>query len=106
MQDNKSDVGSEAGSIDQAEFLSLLDTPKVELEAFMGDPMNYQTFFAIFDETLGDNKSLQSETNLALLLQYTTAVARSSIRNCVLIGGKEGCEQARKFFCSALVIHI
>ena len=60
--------------MDQAEFLSLLTTPKVELESFTGDPLNYQTFFAIFDEAVGDNKSPQSETKLTRLLQYNRQV--------------------------------
>ena len=96
VHDNKSAFGAEAGSMDQAKFLSLLNTPKVELESFTGDPLNYQTFFAIVDEAVGDNNSLQSETKLTPLLQYTTGEARSAIRNCALLGGKEGYEQARK----------
>ena len=69
--------------------------PKVEIECFDGNPTNFQSFFAIFDE-LVDKLVCGSQIKLTRLLQYTSGAARAAIRNCALIGGDEGYRQARE----------
>jgi len=77
------------------QFLSALLLPKVEIEKFSGDPLKYQSFVALFNETV-DNKSVDDDAKLSRLLQYTTGAAKDAIRSCALIGGTEGYLQAQK----------
>ena len=80
--------------ITSSELSSLLNVPKVELDIFDGDPLKYQSFLAIFDEIV-DSKISDGQIKLTRLLQYTSGLAKSSIRNCALIGGNAGYKQAR-----------
>ena len=79
---------------DAKEFMSMINLPKVELEPFDGDPLQYHTFFAVFKESV-DDVLPDGRTKLNRLLQYTCGAAKTAIRSCSLLGGDEGYEQAR-----------
>ena len=76
------------------ELMAIMNLPKVELETYNGDPMQYHTFIAAFEENV-DKVIRDSQIKLTRLLQYTTGDAKSAIRTCALIGGDKGYEQAR-----------
>ncbi|XP_014668800.1 PREDICTED: uncharacterized protein LOC106810050 [Priapulus caudatus] len=84
----------EGGEHDKQSLLNLIIIPKVEIEVFTGDPLQYQTFMAIFDEAV-HNKCSDGQARLTRLLQYTGGPAKDAIRNCALIGGATGYQQAR-----------
>ena len=81
-------------SIAREELMSLLSIPKVEIEVFSGNPVQYLSFMAIFDELIG-RKAVEDQVKLTRLLQYTTGPAKAAIRNCALVGGHEGYQHAR-----------
>ena len=76
------------------DMVSLMNIPKVEIDAYDGDPMKYLTFVTIFVETI-DSKLTDSRIKLTRLLQYTTGAAKAAISNCALIGGDAGYTQVR-----------
>ena len=76
------------------ELIDMLSMPKTELDVFNGDPLEFQSFMAVFDETV-DCKKIDDQVKLTRLLQYTSGPAKSAIKNCSLVGGKEGYQQAR-----------
>lgn len=95
VRDNASDVSDSASTVSQAELFSLLSLPKAEIDVFTGNPLDYQSFMAIFDETI-HNRCDDGQVRLTRLLQYTSGAAKLAIKNCTLIGGKAGYEQARE----------
>ena len=97
--DSTSDKTTDPSLELQARMINLLSIPKVELDSFSGDPLEYQTFFAIFDELIDANLS-NDQVKLTRLLQYTKGPAKESIRNCALIGGAEGYKKAREILRS------
>ena len=68
--------------------------PKVELDKFDGNPLEYLTFIAVFDEVV-DNTVMDGQVKLTRLLHYTCGSAKAAIRNCALVGGESGYDQAR-----------
>ena len=90
--DDKSFVAS--SDLSREELMAIMNLPKVELETYNGDPMQYHTFIAAFEENV-DKVIRDSQIKLTRLLQYTTGDAKSAIRTCALIGGDKGYEQAR-----------
>lgn len=74
---------------------SLLNLPRIELEAFDGDPLKFHGFIAIFDETV-DKMVKDDQIKLTRLLQYTTGKARDAIRSCVLSSDGNGYSKARE----------
>ena len=81
-------------SLSAAEMLSVLTLPKAEIDVFSGNPLEYQSFFAIFDECI-HNKVNDDQIRLTRLLQYTSGPAKLAIKNCSLIGGTVGYQNAR-----------
>ena len=74
-----------------AELIDMLSMPKKELDVFNGGPLE---FMAVYDETV-DCMKIDHQVKLTRLLQYTSGTAKSAIKNCSLVGGKEGYQQAR-----------
>ena len=88
--------GSNASDgLSQREFLSIINLPKVEIEKFSGDPLQYHAFIAVFDENV-DKVTQQPSSKLSRLLQYTDGEAKKAIKPCSLIGGEAGYMQARR----------
>ncbi len=68
-----------------SDFISLINLPKVEIEPFDGNPMNYHSFMALFREHV-DNTKLTPSIKLSRLVQYTTGPAKKAILPCVMQG--------------------
>ena len=81
-------------AVTREDLLHYLHLPKVELDKFDGNPLEYLTFIAVFDEVV-DNTVMDGQVKLTRLLQYTCGSAKAAIRNCALIGGEFGYNQAR-----------
>ena len=81
-------------AIAQADLIISLNVPKVVIDKFEGNPLDYLTFMALFDEVV-HTKVMYGQVNLTRLLQYTTGPAKMAIKNCALIGGVAGYTQAR-----------
>lgn len=81
--------GIEAEDITRGELLSLLNMPKVELQTFNGDPLQYHQFIKAFEQNVGCICS-DSDLKLSRLMQYTDGPAKEAIRGCQLIGGDRG----------------
>ena len=79
---------------DNTELIDMLSIPKLELDKFDGNPLEYHSFINVFDENVG-NKTSDDRVKLTRLLQYTTRSAKAAIRNCTLISGSAGYKQAR-----------
>ena len=77
------------------ELIDLLSMPKVEIDVFSGDPLEFQSFMTVFDETV-HSKGVEDQVKLTRLLQYTVGPAKSAIRGCALIGGTDGYQRARE----------
>ena len=89
-----------SGDVEQADFVTLLNAPKVELDAYDGDPMQYNTFISLFDEVVGNNNMLTSGAKLTRLMQYTAGEAKRAISGCAVIGGEAGYNKAREILSS------
>ena len=81
-------------TVTREDLLHYMHIPKVELDKFDGNPLEYLTFIAVFDEVV-DNTVMDGQLKLTRLLQYTSGSAKAAIRNCSLIGGESGYSQAR-----------
>ena len=89
LNDSNINLGSEP-----ADLVSILSAPNVKLDPFKGDPLEFQSFMAIFDELVGDS-TLTYQGKLTRLIQATEGDAKSAIKSCSLISGKSGYETAR-----------
>ena len=81
------DPPASAPTVTREDFLNCMHVPKVELDKFYGNPLEYLTFIAVFDEMV-DRKVTDGQVKLTRLLQYTSGPAKSAIKNCALIGGE------------------
>ena len=91
----KSKVGAKnSENISRSELLGLLNLPSVQLDYFDGDPLQYHSFFAVFDERV-DRVTSDCRIKLSRLLQYCTGKAKRAIRFCSLIDGDQGYTEAR-----------
>lgn len=73
---------------------TLINLPKVEIKPFDGNPLDYHSFIATFDE-LVDKVVTDSRAKLTRLLQSTMGNAKEAIKSCILIRGDDGYQQAR-----------
>ena len=72
----------------------VLSLPRMEIQKFDGNPLNYSNFIAVFDECV-DKPISDCQTKLMRLFQFTTGDANYAIRACVSVGGSEGYSEAR-----------
>ena len=79
----------------QRDIVGLLNLPKIELEPFDGNPLNYHSFMAVFDEVV-HNVACDAKVKLTRLLQFTKDKAKEAIKSCILLKGDEGYLQARE----------
>lgn len=66
--------------------LTKMQLPKVEIQPFEGDPLQYYSFMMVFTETV-EQVIDDKRACLTRLLQYTTGRAHDAIKNCALIKG-------------------
>ena len=87
---------SKAGSdpVSQTDFMNMWLVPKVDLDKFDGDTLDFQNFMSLFDESIG-NKLSDDPMKLTRLLYYVSGPAKAAIKGCALVGGTEGYKQAR-----------
>ena len=76
---------AEPGSLSQAQLVNLINLPKVQIDVFSGNALDYQNFMVLFDDNV-DKKLDDDSLKLSRLLQYTSGQAKESIKNCVLLG--------------------
>ena len=101
--DNQSEAGSSSAQSDvkptivpqQASLEGLMNLPRVEIEAFSGDPMKYHAFIAVFEQSV-EKLCEDGSARLTRLLQYTEGKAKKAIRACSIIGGQDGYDRARE----------
>ena len=63
------------------EMSRLLRIPQVNLDVFTGNPLDYQNFIAVFEESV-DSQFVDDQQKLTRLLQYTGGVAKAAIKHC------------------------
>ena len=63
----------------------MINLPKVEIDPFTGDPLEYQRFIILFNENV-DSRIDDDKLKLSWLLQFCTGQAKESIKNCALLG--------------------
>ena len=88
------DPPADASTITREDLLNYMHVPNVELDKFDGNPLEYLTFIAVFDEMV-DRRVADAQVKLTWLLQYTSGSVKAAIKNCALIGGEAGYEEAR-----------
>ena len=78
---------------DENVLAQVLSLPRMEIEKFDGNPMNYYNFVAVFNECV-DKQISDCQTKLIRLFQFT-GDAKNAIRACVSTGGSKGYADAR-----------
>ena len=96
---NKPQVVETEQKMTNSDLLKIMNLPKLTLENFDGNPVNFHTFIATFDQHV-DVAVTNGDTKLSRLLQYTTGAAKEAIRKCALIGGDAGYKKARETLVS------
>ena len=74
---------------DENVLAQVLSLPRIEIEKFDGNPMNYYNFVAVFNECV-DKEISDCQTKLVRLFQLTIGDAKNAIRACVSTGGSKG----------------
>ena len=69
--------------------------PKKELPVFDGDPLDYWNFIKSFENSIVNNAASESE-KLMYLLQYTSGVAKETIKCCLVMDSSLGYRKARE----------
>ena len=70
------------------------DLPKLEIDKFSGDPLEYQYFISVFKDSV-EAKCKDPGKSLLRLLQYTKGSAKKAISHCAIMGGKKGLNEAK-----------
>ena len=70
---------SSAGTFGPADLIYMLALPKAGLDIYSGDPLEYESHFAVFDETV-HNRVDDDHMRLTRLLQYTGGLPRQLLR--------------------------
>jgi hypothetical protein len=88
------DAGSGKGT-DNVSLARLFDLPKVEIETFRGEPMEYHSFMRTFQVNV-ESVCTDPDARLARLIACTSGAARDAIRGTQIIGVLEGYERAKE----------
>ena len=86
-------VGSASQVQTSVDIVTALNMPLVEIDIFSGNPLEYQSFIDVFNDSV-DSQPIKDRMKLTRLLQYTSGAAKSAICNCALI--KDGTEAHTK----------
>ena len=76
------------------DIAQMLSVPKIEIEPFDGNPMNYHSFCRSFKVNV-EQVCSDPDAKLAHLLSCTTGPAHDAIKGTRITGGKEGYERAQ-----------
>ena len=77
------------GQQQQRQLLNAIQIPKVEIAVFDGDPMKYWTFIRTFENSV-EKDTVDSNSRLSRLLQYTSGKALKVIQSCAIMHPDEG----------------
>ena len=72
-------------------LINLMNIPKVEINVYDGNPIDYQAFITILMNSLPANLMILNQN---LQDFCTTGAAKSAMKNCALVGGESGYKQA------------
>ncbi len=86
---------SHDNDLSRSELLSLMNMPKLTLDPFGGDPLEFHTFMLAFDQTV-DVLPGGDDIKLTRLIEYTKGQAKDAIRKCVLMDPGVGYQKARE----------
>ena len=67
-------------SIMQAHMIDILNKPRINIDCFTGDPIQYNEFITVFDQAFCSD-AFSVQVRLTHLLQFTSGVAKSSIKH-------------------------
>ena len=73
------DPPADASTVTREDLLNYMHVPNVELDKFDGNPLEYLTFIAVFDEMV-DRRVADAQVKLTRLLQYTSGSAKAAIK--------------------------
>ena len=76
-------------------LIGVLQAPKVELQTFKGDPMQYHTFMRAFDDNM-ERVISDPSSKLARLVQLCTGEAARVVQGCTLMHPERGYTRARQ----------
>ena len=80
---------------DLHKIVDRMSLPQVKLEKFAGDPLNFKSFMAVFDEHV-HRSTAEDSMKLSRLLEFTEEDALKAIRHCSLMTPAEGYARARE----------
>ena len=80
------------GQEQQCKLVASLNMPKVELQTFDGNPLQYWSFMRLFQTTVSSD--LDDTSKLTRLLQYTTGKAKRAIQGCAIMEPADGYTEA------------
>jgi hypothetical protein len=72
-------ISAETSSVTREELQYMMNLPKLTLEPFDGNPLQYHTFTAVFDQNVGCIPG-NEDAKLSRLLEYTCGRAKEAIR--------------------------
>jgi len=71
------------------DMIAMFNLPRLELDTFDGDPLQYHSFLGVFEETV-EKVVTDGSAKLTRLLRYTSGAAKAAIKPCAIIGGEKG----------------
>ena len=83
------------GQQQQRQLLNAIQIPKVEIAVFDGDPMKYWTFIRTFENSV-EKDTVDSNSRLSRLLQYTSGKALKVIQSCAIMHPDERYRRAKE----------
>ena len=73
-----------------------MNAPHVNLDVFKGDPLEYQNFMSVFDESV-DSNLFNDQHKLTRLLQYTDGPAKAVIKTVHWLGAPRATSKQGRF---------
>ena len=74
-----------------------MNAPHVNLDVFRGDPLEYQDFMSVFDESV-DSNLFNDQQILTPLLQYTGGPAKAAIKKLCIGSWHQGLPASEEYF--------
>jgi hypothetical protein len=79
---------------EQRKLVAAIQMPKVELQAFDGNSLQYWSFIRLFESSV--NSDTDAIGKLTRLIQYTSGKAKRAIQGCTIMEPTQGYEKAMK----------
>lgn len=84
----KAPVPASSNSVGSADIAAAMSLPKVEIQPFDGNPLEYHAFVNAF-KTNVDSQCVSADAKIARLLYYTRGVANEAIKGFQIKGGED-----------------